>query len=149
MKRCLNDGHSFEGQSFSYPVDVDPATNKFTLAPVHFCSLSCAKFYIRRDINLNPHLLNWFDLYARTQFGVDHVDTAPDPRVLDCYATFDGISISEYRNQGKKEKHFFKEHGNMDPNVFQQNQQCNSNPVIKVSAPLLPQESGNFEVEQE
>ena len=104
-KRCAMDGYEFTGPACLAPVKYDQHTDQFTFENLSFCSLSCAKGWLFRDIHNNSARINLFTLYCTNKLHLKTiVDICPDPRFINEYMIdrAKGLTIQEFRNQNSK-----------------------------------------------
>ena len=95
---CLMDGFPFDHAPICIPVAYDSMRQKFTFEKKTFCSPSCAKGYLYRDISTSSDRLHLFALYCKKMLHMDVVTTCPDPSCITSY-NIDGVgmSISDFR----------------------------------------------------
>lgn len=103
-QRCRNDGHKFQGRPEQFVVGYDRYTHKPIFDKRTFCHIACVQFFLRSNLALDPHILNLYNTYLRTERGLQgDIPTAPDPVCLACFnVTGEGIqTIEEYRQFDK------------------------------------------------
>jgi hypothetical protein len=101
QQRCKMDGFEFDGEPTLVPVHRDRNTNRFTYENVVFCSPSCAKGWIYRDVHVHTDRINLFTLYCLQELGVtENVRVCPDTRFLQVYMKDPGtgLTIEQFRS---------------------------------------------------
>lgn len=96
------DGFNFTGAPFLVPVKYDQQTDVYTFENLAFCSPSCAKGWLFRDIHVNSARIQLYTLYCTSRLRLpDTVDICPDPRFIDEYMIdrTKGLTIQEFRSQ--------------------------------------------------
>lgn len=96
-------GHpQYSGPICTYPIKTNSSTFDFTLSPLVFCNLHCAKGYLVHGVATKHALLEQFTLYVQRVFpGVDVTKlwAAPDPSVLASrHRNKNGISLKQFRS---------------------------------------------------
>ena len=130
---CTNDGGPFDTRTCSSPFVFDKENNlrswtfptkrdvsgdfsEFSKRP--FCSASCVKCYLSKNISTSHYFLELFDLWC-ARMGVSNVLSAPSPRTMK-YRNLDGVgyTLEKYRslNQSTEEEIIAR----CLPNVFTQ-----------------------------
>ena len=114
------DGHTFTGEPTLLPVSYDAVKSTFTYDNIVFCSPSCAKGWIFRDIQTNTDRMGIFTHYCREVLGIKrHVDICPDPRFIREFMATpheDSLTIEQFRQQG----HLFGTgHAHTSPHIDQ------------------------------
>jgi hypothetical protein len=104
--RCMSDGFEFSGSPVLLPKRYDSVKNEFIYDNVVFCSPSCLKGWVYRDINIHGDNIQLISLYIHKVLGIDAstVDICPDPQFIDAYM-FDktkGMSIDTFRSHNEK-----------------------------------------------
>jgi hypothetical protein len=98
------DGFAFAGEPTLVPTHYDSVQGTFLYENIVFCSPSCAKGWLFRDIHQNSDRLQMFTLYCKKVLGLHgHINICPDPRFIREYM-FDpvkGISIDTFRTTHK------------------------------------------------
>ena len=120
--RCMMDGHTFLGEPTLLPRSYDAVTSTFTYDNIVFCSPSCAKGWIFRDIQSNTDRISIFTHYCREILGITrHVDICPDPRFLREYMAtpqVDSLTIDQFRQPS--DGHLFgTRHTHTSPHIDQ------------------------------
>lgn len=127
---CFNDGHPFTGFIFQFPVSENLITKKWIFDKRIFCSASCMKCYLRRDISISQTLIANAELYLCRDLKLFDTPTAPDPCLIAVFnITGQGFTIEEYRQFHTSQ--FFIEKSDFYPinkNVFIAEPQIN-NPI--------------------
>jgi hypothetical protein len=102
VTKCATDGYEFTNQPFLAPVSYDQSSDVFTFENIHFCSPSCVKGWLFRDIHRNSARIQLFTLYCKRKLGIDKVvDICPDPRFINEYMIdkSKGLTIREFRSK--------------------------------------------------
>ena len=91
-------GHVFTGEPTLVPNCYQD--HKFQYENLYFCSPSCAKGWIFRDMRTHPDRIHLFALYCRQVLRLtEPVPLCPDPRFIDVYMCnpAGGLTIEQYR----------------------------------------------------
>lgn len=101
MHRCYMDGFPFETTPILLPLTYDSCTGTFTFDNIVFCSFSCAKGYLFRDMTKHADLIILLTMYARTSFNItDPIRICPDRRLIREYLYQDVpmcMNITDFR----------------------------------------------------
>lgn len=96
------DGFSFVGEPTLVPVSYDSDLDSFVFENNVFCSPSCAKGWLFRDVHNNTDRLHMFALYCKKILGIQGaVHICPDPRFIREYMIdpSKGITIEAFRDR--------------------------------------------------
>lgn len=98
LKRCFYDGAPFEGEVFTFPLNL--SEKKIVESPLNFCSLRCVKAHIIFNSTSHPNQLEMFTMYVQKKYGIrDPFPPAPSTKVLRDYRSDgQGITIPEFRS---------------------------------------------------
>lgn len=101
MYKCLTDGFPFEGPPVLLPKKFDAVKNEFVYDNVVFCSPSCLKGYVYRDISMHADRIHLISMYMHRELGLDarNINICPDPQFIKDYM-FDktnGLDIETFR----------------------------------------------------
>jgi hypothetical protein len=105
-RKCIMDGFSFAGEPTLVPTSYDRDTDQFVYENNVFCSPSCAKGWLFRDVHNNTDRIQLFTLYCKKVLGIHgQINICPDPRFIReyMYDPEKGISIETFRE--RREKH--------------------------------------------
>ena len=99
-RRCMMDGFAFSGEPTLVPISYDRQKGTFVYENNVFCSPSCGKGWLFRDVHTNTDRIQLFTLYCTKVLGIHgHVNICPDTRFIREYMLEPegGISIETFR----------------------------------------------------
>jgi hypothetical protein len=98
---CFNDGFPFSHGPTLLPTQYDPIKKTFLFDNIVFCSPSCVKGWLYRDVHTHSERIQLFSLYCETGLGIScvDVDICPDHRFIKEYMMEpdNGITIETFR----------------------------------------------------
>ena len=100
-RKCIMDGFTFTGEPTLVPTGYDRETDRFVYENNVFCSPSCAKGWIFRDVHNNTDRIQLFTLYCKKVLCIqEQIHICPDPRFIReyMYEPEKGISIETFRD---------------------------------------------------
>jgi len=96
------DGFAFTGEPTLVPISYDGDRDAFVYENTIFCSPSCAKGWLFRDVHNNTDRMHLFALYCKKVLGIHElINICPDPRFI-CDYMMDpskGITLETFREQ--------------------------------------------------
>jgi hypothetical protein len=99
--RCFNDGFPFSHAPTLLPTKYDQIKKTFVYDNIVFCSPSCVKGWLFRDVHTNSERIQLFSLYCEKVLGLSclKVDICPDHRFIQEYMVEPegGITIETFR----------------------------------------------------
>ena len=101
-RKCIMDGFAFTGEPTLVPTSYDRATDRFVYENNVFCSPSCAKGWLFRDVHNNTDRIQLFTLYCKKVLCIhEQINICPDPRFIReyMYDPEKGISIDTFRER--------------------------------------------------
>ena len=116
----MTDGFPFDGEPVLLPKKFDAVKNEFVYDNVVFCSPSCLKGYVHRDISMHADRISLVSMYIHRELGIDArlVTICPDPQFIQdyMYDKTNGMSIETFRANNPDFVYGTKDH-HIDPNI--------------------------------
>ena len=99
-QRCTMDGFTFSGEPTLLPTSFNRDQETFVYENSVFCSPSCAKGWLFRDVHINTDRIQLFTIYCRKVLGLcEPIHICPNPQFIREYMLDPekGITIDTFR----------------------------------------------------